>query len=57
VCLAKRGDRVEAGEPLAEVHARDVVSAATCVTEVRAAYTVDDEAPPKRPLLLDVLES
>ena len=34
VCLAKRGDRVEAGEPLAEVHARDVVSAATAVAEV-----------------------
>ena len=57
LCLAKRGDRVEEGEPLAEVHARDVVSAATCVTEVRAAYSVDDEAPPERPLLLDVLES
>ena len=57
LCLAKRGDRVEEGEPLAEVHARDVVSAATCVTEVRAAYTVADEAPPERPLVLDVLES
>ena len=57
VCLAKRGDRVTAGEPLAEVHACDVVSAATCVTEVRAAYAVADEAPPERPLLLDVLES
>jgi pyrimidine-nucleoside phosphorylase len=56
-CLAKRGDRVEAGETLAEVHARDMVSAATCVTEVRSAYMVDDEAPPERPLILDVLES
>ncbi|MGZ4439442.1 MAG: thymidine phosphorylase [Gaiellaceae bacterium] len=57
LCLAKRGDQVEAGEPLAEVHARDVVSAATCVSEVRAAYTVADEPPPERPLVLDVLES
>ncbi len=57
LCLAKRGDRVEAGEPLAEVHARDMVSAAACVSDVAAAYALADEPPPERPLVLDVLES
>jgi pyrimidine-nucleoside phosphorylase len=57
VCPAKRGDRVEAGETLAEVHARDMVTAAICVAEVKAAYAIADAAPPERPLLLDVLES
>lgn len=56
-CLAKRGDRVEAGEPLAEVHARDDASADDAVVHVRAAYTLADEAPPERPLLLEVIES
>jgi pyrimidine-nucleoside phosphorylase len=56
-CLAKRGDRVEPGEPWAEVHARDITSARFAIDEVRAAYTVEDEPPPERPLLLDVLES
>ena len=56
-CLAKRGDRVEPGEPWAEVHARDITSARFAVGEVRAAYTLEDEPPPERPLVLDVLES
>jgi pyrimidine-nucleoside phosphorylase len=56
-CLAKRGDRVVAGETWAEVHARDVMSARIAVAEVRAAYTIEDVAPPERPLLLEVLES
>jgi len=33
VCLAKRGDRVKTGEPLAEVHARDEASAARAAEE------------------------
>jgi len=57
LCLAKRGDPVARGEPLAEVHARDAESAAACVAEVRAAYALAGEAPPQRPLLIDVLES
>jgi pyrimidine-nucleoside phosphorylase len=55
VCLAKRGDRVAAGEPLAEVHARDEQSAETALAEVQAAYELADEAPPARPLLLEVV--
>jgi pyrimidine-nucleoside phosphorylase len=56
-CLRKRGDAVEAGAPLAEVHARDEAGAATAVAEVAAAYRIEAEAPPKRPLLIDVVRS
>jgi pyrimidine-nucleoside phosphorylase len=54
-CLRKRGDEVEEGAPLAEVHARDEGSAATAVVEVAAAYRIEAEAPPERPLLIDVV--
>jgi pyrimidine-nucleoside phosphorylase len=54
-CLVKRGDRVEAGEPLAEVHARDEESAERGVADVRAAYTLASEAPPKRPIVLETI--
>jgi pyrimidine-nucleoside phosphorylase len=55
VCLAKRGDRVEAGEPLTEVHARDAESAARAVAEITACYRIGDEEPEARPIVLDVL--
>jgi thymidine phosphorylase len=55
VCRAKRGDRVAAGEPLAEVHALDDQSAAEAAAAVRAAYELADEAPPARPVLLEVV--
>jgi pyrimidine-nucleoside phosphorylase len=54
-CLRKRGDAVEAAVPLAEVHARDEADAATAVAEVAAAYRIEAEAPPARPLLIDVV--
>jgi pyrimidine-nucleoside phosphorylase len=54
-CLAKRGDRVDAGQPLAEVHARDDDSAARAVADVQAAYTLADDAPPDRPIVLETL--
>ena len=54
-CLRKRGDAVERGEPLAEVHARDEASAEAAATEVLAAYRLDDTPPHVRPLLIDVL--
>jgi pyrimidine-nucleoside phosphorylase len=56
-CLKKRGDAVVAGEPLAEVHARDEASAAEALAAVQAAYAIADEAPPPRPLLLEVLSA
>jgi pyrimidine-nucleoside phosphorylase len=55
VCLKKRGDAVEAGEPLAEIHARDEASAAEAAADVLAAYTIGDESPRPRPIVLDTL--
>jgi pyrimidine-nucleoside phosphorylase len=56
VCVRKRGDAVEAGEPLAEVHARDEAAADAAVREVAAAYEVGDGAPPERSVLLEVID-
>jgi thymidine phosphorylase len=55
VCLAKRGDAVAEGEPLAEIHARDESEAAQAVDAVLAAYELADEPPPARPIVLDTL--
>jgi thymidine phosphorylase len=55
VCLAKRGDRVEPGQPLAEVHAREEHSARRGVAEVQACYRVGADAPEPRSIVLDVL--
>jgi pyrimidine-nucleoside phosphorylase len=52
VCRRKRGDAVEHGEPLAEVHARDEASAAEATRAVLAAYEVTDDAPESRPVVL-----
>jgi pyrimidine-nucleoside phosphorylase len=55
VCLAKRGDRVQAGQPLAEVHARDDASADRGAAEVAACYRLGPDPPEPRPIVLDVL--
>jgi pyrimidine-nucleoside phosphorylase len=55
VCLAKRGDRVEGGAPIAEVHARDEEAAARAVDEVAAAYSIVDTEPERRSIVLEVL--
>jgi pyrimidine-nucleoside phosphorylase len=55
VCLRKRGDRVEAGEPLAEVHARDERSAEEAAAEVGAAYAIGEEPVAARPVLLEAM--
>jgi pyrimidine-nucleoside phosphorylase len=55
VCLAKPGDRVESGAPLAEIHARDEDAAARAVAEVAACYRIGREAPERRPIVLDIL--
>jgi pyrimidine-nucleoside phosphorylase len=55
VCRRKRGDEVAAGEVLAEVHARDDLSAQRAVHEVAEAYELADEAPPAHPVLLAVI--
>ena len=55
VCLRKRGDRVEGGEPLAEIHARTESAAAEAAAEVAAAYELGDESVPARSVLLEVV--
>jgi pyrimidine-nucleoside phosphorylase len=54
-CLRKRGDAVERGKPLAEVHARDERSADAAAGEILAAYRLDDVPPSPQPLVIDVL--
>jgi pyrimidine-nucleoside phosphorylase len=55
VLRAKRGDRVEEGQALAEVHARTEDDAGTGVREVLAAYAFSDDAQPERQVLLEVV--
>jgi len=54
VCHAKRGDRVEQGEALAEIHAREQAAAEFAEAALLAAYEIGDE-PERRPLVLDVI--
>jgi len=55
VCLAKVGDPVDAGEPLAEVHARDGSGAEAALVEVASCYRLV-EGPVSRPrLVLEVM--
>ena len=55
LCFAKRGDAVLEGDDLAEVHARDDASAAAAADAILAAYTIADEAPPERGIVLEVV--
>jgi pyrimidine-nucleoside phosphorylase len=52
---AKRGDRVETGQTLAEIHARTEDEAQFGAREVLAAYEISDVAPAERPVLLEVV--
>ena len=55
VCLKKRGDAVEAGEPLAAIHARDESTADEAANDVLAAYELADEPPRPRSIVLDTV--
>jgi pyrimidine-nucleoside phosphorylase len=55
VCLAKRGDGVTAGEPLAEVHAGTEEAAETAIAEVASSYRIGPDKPELRPIVLDVI--
>ena len=55
VCRAKRGDAVAERDVLAEVHARDDMSAEEGAADVLAAYELVDEPPRPRPIILDTL--
>jgi pyrimidine-nucleoside phosphorylase len=55
VCLKKRGDSVEEGEPLAEIHARDDASAEQAAAAVLRAYELGDQAPEPTPIVIDTI--
>jgi pyrimidine-nucleoside phosphorylase len=55
VVHAKRGSRVEAGQALAEVHARTEADASVAAVEVLAAYELGPVAPAERSVLLEVV--
>jgi pyrimidine-nucleoside phosphorylase len=55
VVRAKRGDHVEVGQTLAEIHARTEDEARFGAREVLAAYEISDVAPAERPVLLEVV--
>src|SRR5205085_2478463 len=55
VCVKKRGDAVDEGEPLAEIHARDKASADAVAESILGAYEIGDDPPPARPIVLDTL--
>jgi pyrimidine-nucleoside phosphorylase len=55
VCVKKRGDRVRAGETLAEVHARDEEAAEAGAREVLDAYELAAVAPTPRRIVLDLI--
>jgi thymidine phosphorylase len=53
VVLAKLGDRVEAGQPLAEVHALIPAAADAAARRYRAAVRIADSAASPRPIVLE----
>jgi pyrimidine-nucleoside phosphorylase len=55
VVRAKRGDRVEPGDVLAEIHARDDAAATIAAAEATAAYELGDRAPEPRPIVLETI--
>ncbi len=56
VCLRKRGEEVAAGEPLAEIHARDEAAAEKAEVALLTAYEIGAGEPEPRPLVLEVLQ-
>lgn len=49
--LAGLGDRIEAGQPLAMVHARTEAAAAQAIAEIQAAYTIAEDKPAGNPVI------
>jgi pyrimidine-nucleoside phosphorylase len=56
VCLRKRGEEVAAGQPLAEIHARDDAAAEKAEAALLTAYEIGAGKPEPRPLVLEVLQ-
>jgi thymidine phosphorylase len=57
VCLAKPGDRVEAGQPILELHIDDAGRLGDAVEALRGAIGISPEPPAPRPVVLDVIRS
>ena len=57
ICLKKRGDAVEQGQTLAQIHAGTEDQADTAATDVLAAYEFSDDPQPDRSVILDVIAS
>jgi thymidine phosphorylase len=55
VCHAKRGDRVSAGDVIAEIHAADDERAEAAASAVLAAYELGDIPPRTHDVVLDVI--
>jgi pyrimidine-nucleoside phosphorylase len=55
VCRKKRGDEVQEGEPLAEIHARDQATADEAAGTVLGAYAIGDDPPPAVPIVLETV--
>jgi pyrimidine-nucleoside phosphorylase len=55
VCTKKRGDAVDEGEALAEIHARDEQSANEAARALLEAYELGDEPPRAQPIVLDTV--
>jgi len=55
ICRKKRGDEVQEGEPLAEIHARDEATADEAASAVLGAYVIDGVPPPGTPIVLDTI--
>jgi len=54
-CFAKRGEPVDQGQPLAEIHARDQPSAEQAADQIRPLIEISDESGPPRPIVLETL--
>ena len=55
VCLRKRGDEVQVGESIAEIHARTDDAAAAAAERVTGAFELGAEPPEHRPIVLDLV--
>jgi pyrimidine-nucleoside phosphorylase len=55
ICRKKRGDAVQEGEPLAEIHAADEATVAEAADTVFGAYLLGDEPPATVPIVLETI--
>ena len=53
--MKRVGERVEAGEPILEIHSNDADRLASCRRMLEGSYIIGDEAPAETPLVLEEL--